>query len=201
LLGPPDEVAQTCKGHHKRMKLASTTWPSRCKPFEADTAMLAEAASDGWLGTRADAGKHRGDYRRIIDESRCKMGEVLVVDDSKTIRMVLRKILRELGYEVCEAADGKEALKVMEAEKSTVKLVLADWNMPVMNGMDLLKQLRRDPELSSLIVIMVTTETEVMNMVAALEAGANEYVMKPFTKEILKDKLELVGIHPLAGPR
>jgi two-component system chemotaxis response regulator CheY len=73
--------------------------------------------------------------------------------------------------------------------------------MPVMNGMDLLKQLRRDPELSSLIVIMVTTETEVMNMVAALEAGANEYVMKPFTKEILKDKLELVGIHPLAGPR
>ncbi len=127
------------------------------------------------------------------------MGEVLVVDDSKTIRMVLRKILRELGYEVCEACDGQEALKVVQAEKGALKLVLTDWNMPVMNGLDLLKQLRKDPTLASLVVIMVTTETESENMIAALEAGANEYVMKPFTKDILKEKLELVGIHPAVG--
>jgi two-component system chemotaxis response regulator CheY len=127
------------------------------------------------------------------------MGEVLVVDDSKTIRMVLRKILRELGYAVCEAADGQEALKVMETQKDSVKLVLTDWNMPIMNGLDLLKHLRKDPALASLVVIMVTTETESENMIAALEAGANEYVMKPFTKEILKEKLELAGIHPLVG--
>jgi len=127
------------------------------------------------------------------------MAEVLVVDDSKTMRTILRKILRELGYEVLEAADGKEALKVMEAEKTAIRLVLTDWNMPVMNGLELLKQLRQDRELSSLIVIMVTTETESEYMVAALEAGANEYVMKPFTKDILKEKLEMVGILPLAG--
>jgi two-component system, chemotaxis family, chemotaxis protein CheY len=127
------------------------------------------------------------------------MAEVLVVDDSKTMRAILRKILSELGYEALEAADGKEALKVMEAEKTKVRLVLTDWNMPVMNGLDLLKQLRRDRERSSLIVIMITTETESEYMVAALEAGANEYVMKPFTKDILKEKLEMVGVFPLAG--
>ena len=127
------------------------------------------------------------------------MGEVLVVDDSKTIRMVMRKILRELGYDVCEAADGQQALQVMESEQGKVKLVLTDWNMPVMNGLELLKQLRQNPALGSLVVIMVTTETEAENMIAALEAGANEYVMKPFTKEILKEKLEMVGIHPMVG--
>ena len=107
--------------------------------------------------------------------------------------------MRELGYEVCEAANGIEALKVMEAEKAAVNLVLADWNMPEMNGLELLKQLRLDPDLASLKVIMVTTETELDHMVCALEAGANEYVMKPFTKDILKEKLELVGILPVAS--
>jgi two-component system chemotaxis response regulator CheY len=124
------------------------------------------------------------------------MGNVLVVDDSKTMRMILRKILLELGYQVSEAADGREALKVFAAERSTVKLVLTDWNMPVMNGFELLKEMRKDPELSSLIIIMITTETETEHMLAALEAGANEYVMKPFTKEILMEKLELVGLLP-----
>ena len=127
------------------------------------------------------------------------MSKALVVDDSKTIRIILGRTLRELGYEVCEACNGKEALKVMEAEKATVNLVLADWNMPEMNGLELLKQLRLDPELASLKVIMVTTETELDHMVSALEAGANEYVMKPFTKDILREKLELVGILPVAS--
>jgi len=127
------------------------------------------------------------------------MSKALVVDDSKTIRTILGRILKELGYEVCEAGNGIEALKVMEGEKATVSLVLADWNMPEMNGLDLLKQLRLDPALASLKVIMVTTETEMDHMVSALEAGANEYVMKPFTKDILKEKLELVGILPVAS--
>jgi two-component system chemotaxis response regulator CheY len=127
------------------------------------------------------------------------MSKALVVDDSKTSRIILGRILKELGYEVCEAGNGKEALKVMESEKAAVNLVLADWNMPEMNGLELLKQLRQDPELASLKVIMVTTETEVDHIVSALEAGANEYVMKPFTKDILKEKLELVGIHPVAS--
>jgi two-component system chemotaxis response regulator CheY len=123
------------------------------------------------------------------------MAKALVVDDSKAVRIILAKILRELGYEVCEAANGREALEVIEAQKAEVTLVLADWNMPEINGLELLKRLRQDPELSSLVVIMVTTETELGQMVAALEAGANEYVMKPFTRDILVEKLQLVGIH------
>ena len=127
------------------------------------------------------------------------MSKALVVDDSKTIRIILGRILKELGYEVCEAGNGKEALKVMESQKAAVNLVLADWNMPEMNGLELLKQLRQDPDLASLKVIMVTTETELDHVVSALEAGANEYVMKPFTRDILREKLELVGILPVAS--
>jgi two-component system chemotaxis response regulator CheY len=113
--------------------------------------------------------------------------------------MILGRILRELGYEVCEAVDGKDALKVIESEKAAVQLVLADWNMPEMNGLDLIKHLRHNPELTSLKVIMVTTETEVDHIVSALEAGANEYVMKPFTKDIIRGKLEMVGILPVTS--
>ncbi len=125
--------------------------------------------------------------------------KALIVDDSKTIRMILGRIMRELGYETCEAVNGIDALRVIESEKATVSLVLADWNMPEMNGLDLVKQLRLNPDFSSVKVIMVTTETEVDHIVSALEAGANEYVMKPFTKDILKEKLELVGILPVVG--
>jgi two-component system chemotaxis response regulator CheY len=123
------------------------------------------------------------------------MAKALVVDDSRAVRMILAKTLKELGFEVREAANGREALEVIEIEKTAVTLVLADWNMPEINGLELLKQLRQKPELSSLVVVMVTTETELDQMAAALEAGANEYVMKPFTKDILVEKLQLAGIH------
>jgi two-component system, chemotaxis family, chemotaxis protein CheY len=124
------------------------------------------------------------------------MAEALVVDDSKAVRMILAKTLKELGFEVREAANGREALEVIEVEKTAVTLVLADWNMPEIDGLELLKRLRRKPELASLVVVMVTTETELGQMTAALEAGANEYIMKPFTKDILIEKLQLVGMYP-----
>lgn len=128
------------------------------------------------------------------------MAKALVVDDSKAVRMILGRILRDLGYEVREAGNGQEALDVLDAEKaagqSGMNLLLADWNMPEMNGFDLLKRLRQSPDLASLPVVMVTTETEMEQMSAALAAGANEYVMKPFTKEILVEKLQLAGIRP-----
>jgi two-component system chemotaxis response regulator CheY len=127
------------------------------------------------------------------------MIKALVVDDSKTIRMIMRRILVELGYEVCEAANGREALDAIEAGNATIDLVLTEWNMPEMNGLELVKRLRQDPACSSLKVIMVTTETELGQMASALEAGADEYVMKPFTKNILKEKLELVGIPSFEG--
>lgn len=124
------------------------------------------------------------------------MATALVVDDSRAVRMILSKTLKGLGYEVREAADGGEALAMIAAEKAGLRLILADWNMPGVNGLEMLKQVRRDAALDSVAVVMVTTETEMGQMAAALEAGANEYVMKPFTREILVEKLELAGIHP-----
>ena len=121
--------------------------------------------------------------------------KALVVDDSKAIRMILGRTLKEMGYQVREAANGKDAVEVMAFEGDSVSLVLADWNMPEMNGLELLKYLRQRPEYTSLPIVMVTTEAELEHMTAALEAGANEYVMKPFTKEILLDKLHLIGAH------
>ena len=127
------------------------------------------------------------------------MPKALIVDDSRTIRLILRRILLEMGYEVCEAANGREALAAIETEGTAVSLVLTDWNMPEMNGLELVKRLRQNPELASLRVVMVTTETELDHMVLALDAGADEYVMKPFTKNILKEKLELAGMGLGAG--
>ena len=122
------------------------------------------------------------------------MAKAFVVDDSRAVRMILSRILTGLGFEVSEASNGKEALELIEAEQSPVQLVLVDWNMPEMNGLDLVKNLRRHREFESMVIVMVTTESEMDHMLAALEAGANEYVMKPFTKEILMGKLQLAGI-------
>jgi len=113
--------------------------------------------------------------------------------------MILRRILVEFGYEVHEAGDGLEALQVMEAVGTGVELALVDWNMPEMNGLELITRLRQNAELDALKVVMVTTEAELGHMASAMEAGANEYVMKPFTKDILREKLEMLGISPLVS--
>lgn len=120
--------------------------------------------------------------------------KALIVDDSRAVRMILARNLRELGYETGEAADGVEALRLLTADPAVFLLALVDWNMPEMNGMELLRAVRADASLARLTVIMVTTETEIEHMAAALEAGANEYVMKPFTREILLDKLQLASL-------
>lgn len=119
------------------------------------------------------------------------MSHAMVVDDSRAVRMILSRNLAELGYDVCAAADGAEALALLRAEMT---VVLVDWNMPHMNGLEFLQKLRADTRYASVKVMMVTTETEVGQMVKALAAGANEYVMKPFTKEILADKLRMLGL-------
>lgn len=121
------------------------------------------------------------------------MSTALVVDDSRAIRMILARTLRELGYEVREAGDGSEALKYLNSGPAP-DLVMVDWNMPVMDGLELLRTVRANQALEKLPVIMVTTEAEVDQMATALAAGATEYVMKPFTKEILADKLRLAGL-------
>ncbi|MHB1959585.1 MAG: response regulator [Acidobacteriaceae bacterium] len=122
------------------------------------------------------------------------MTKAMVVDDSRTIRIILTKMLSELGFEVCPAGDGKEALEAAEREKGAFSVIMADWNMPEMNGLELVKRLRSDPRLASVPIVMITTETETRQVMAALEAGANEYVMKPFSRDIIADKLRLMGV-------
>ncbi len=119
--------------------------------------------------------------------------KALVVDDSLTIRLVLGGMLRDLGFEVAEACHGREALDHLNRHDDTV-LALVDYHMPEMNGLDLLLALRRDPRFRNLRLMMVTAETEMALVARALEAGANEYVMKPFTREAIADKLRLLGL-------
>jgi two-component system, chemotaxis family, chemotaxis protein CheY len=124
------------------------------------------------------------------------MPKAMVVDDSRTIRRILGGILGGLGFEVCQAENGKDALGALDRERDAgvpVSLALVDWNMPEMNGLEFVQRLRADSRNADVLVIMVTTETQIDQMVAALEAGANEYVMKPFTKDIIQDKLRLLG--------
>jgi two-component system chemotaxis response regulator CheY len=116
----------------------------------------------------------------------------MIIDDSRAVRRILSRMLLEFGYEVCEAANGREGLALLERENA-VCLILVDWNMPEMDGLGFVKCLRADSRYNSVKVVMVTTETELDRMVTALEAGADEYVMKPFTADIISDKLRLVG--------
>ncbi|WP_448502539.1 response regulator [Sphingomonas sp.] len=120
------------------------------------------------------------------------MKSCLVVDDSKVIRKVARHILETLNFEVREAADGREALDSCMAQAPDV--VLLDWNMPVMSGMDFLRALRDSDIASKPKVVFCTTENGMAYIRAAIEAGADEYVMKPFDRETLESKLQIVGM-------
>ena len=117
----------------------------------------------------------------------------LVIDDSRTVRAILRAILTGIGLDVVEAANGREGLdRLRDAED--VGVVLVDWNMPEMNGLEFIRAVRADRAYDPVRILMVTTETEQEQVVRALEAGANEYVMKPFTREILVAKLSLLDV-------
>ena len=119
--------------------------------------------------------------------------QALVIDDSRAIRLILGRMLRELGLDVVEAADATEALDRL-SEGLKPGLVLVDWNMPGMTGLEFVKAVRQPPFSSTARLVMVTTETEVVQVVRALDAGADEYVMKPFTKEAVLEKLQLLGL-------
>jgi two-component system chemotaxis response regulator CheY len=119
---------------------------------------------------------------------------VLIVDDSRSMRMILKKQLVEAGFEVTEAENGQEALDALRKQGAHFDFALFDWNMPVMSGIELLGHVRADPALCVLPVLMVTSETELDYVSRALEIGANEYLMKPFTPEALKEKLDMIVI-------
>lgn len=119
--------------------------------------------------------------------------KALVVDDSRAIRVILGKMLKGIGFEVSEAEDGNAALGVIEKEKA-FDLALVDWNMPGMDGLQLVQAMRSKQELDGTRIMMVTTENEMERIVRALEAGANEYLMKPFTNSALMEKLAILGL-------
>src|SRR5699024_5037261 len=117
--------------------------------------------------------------------------KILVVDDFPTMRRIIRNLLKDLGFEnVDEAEDGVIALEKLR--NGNFEMVVSDWNMPNMDGLTLLKELRQDEELSSLPVLMVTAEAKKENIIAAAQAGANGYVVKPFTAATLEEKLNKI---------
>ena len=117
--------------------------------------------------------------------------KVLVADDFATMRKIVRNILKQIGFDdIVEAEDGQAALQVLKSEN--IGLVVTDWNMPNMSGLELLEKIRQDPKTASLPVLMVTAEGLKENVVAAVKAGVNNYVVKPFTAEVLQEKLEQI---------
>jgi two-component system chemotaxis response regulator CheY len=118
----------------------------------------------------------------------------LVVDDSKVMRRVVGRIVSTLGFDVLEAGNGREALEQVAAHGDAIWVALVDWNMPEMDGLEFVRHVRAMPGSDDLLVMMVTAQTGAEEMRAALDAGADEYLMKPFNEEHLRAKLALLGV-------
>jgi len=119
--------------------------------------------------------------------------QALVVDDSRAIRRIVGDMMRRLGFDVHEAGHGLEALERLKVIDSP-DVMLVDWNMPEMNGIEFIRAVRAQPQYSDVPIMMVTTETEMDRMAQAFVAGANEYVMKPFDQETIAGKLQILGV-------
>ncbi|MGO9271397.1 MAG: response regulator [Terriglobia bacterium] len=116
----------------------------------------------------------------------------LVIDDSRTTRKILMRMLNNLGYDAVEAVNGRDGLDRLR-EMGASDLVLVDWNMPELDGFDFVRAVRAESEYDSVPLVMVTTHNDMESVARALEAGATEYIMKPFTEEVIREKLELIG--------
>jgi two-component system chemotaxis response regulator CheY len=119
--------------------------------------------------------------------------QALVIDDSRATRRIVGLYLKELGFDILEAGDGQQALDAL-VEHGLPDVVMVDWNMPVMNGLDFIKAVRADKANRDLPIIMLTTETEMERMALAFLAGVNEYIMKPFSRTMIEEKLSILGI-------
>lgn len=124
----------------------------------------------------------------------------LIIDDSRAMRRILRQIVEPLGFSILEAGDGQQGLDQLHANWPGIELTLVDWNMPVMNGLDFVKTVRANDQYRDMKLMMVTTETESAQLARALMAGVDEFVMKPFTSEILVEKLRLIGVQCVDCP-
>ena len=121
------------------------------------------------------------------------MPKAMIIDDSRAIRMILSGMLGELGCEVDTAVNGKDGLEKVN-QHADWSVFLVDWNMPEMTGLEFVQEVRKDPRFATTPLMMVTTETEISQVTRALDAGANEYVMKPFTQEMIAEKLRMLGV-------
>lgn len=120
------------------------------------------------------------------------MKHCLIVDDSRVVRTVAGRIVKDLSFSVSEAADGAQALEICREEMPDA--ILLDWNMPIMNGLDFLRALRREDKGKEPIVVFCTNENDSEHISEAIRAGANEYIMKPFDAEIVESKFAEVGL-------
>ncbi len=118
----------------------------------------------------------------------------LVIDDASSMRKLLKMLLSDAGFSVTEAADGQDALERL-VEMECPDLILVDWNMPRMNGLEFVQSMRRDSAYDAARVMLVTSESQVDQVLSAIQAGANEYIMKPFTAESLLEKLTILGFN------
>jgi len=116
----------------------------------------------------------------------------LVIEDSRITRKILTRMLNRMGYDTVEATNGREGLERLR-EMGASDLVLVDWNMPEMDGFEFLRAVRANREYDSVPLVMVTTHNDMDSVARALEAGATEFIMKPFTEDVIREKLELVG--------
>jgi two-component system chemotaxis response regulator CheY len=117
--------------------------------------------------------------------------KVLVVDDFATMRRIVRNILKQLGFtNIVEADDGTTALEIMKTDK--IDLVLCDWNMPKISGLDLLKQMKADSDLKSIPFLMITAEAQKQNIIEAVKTGVSNYIVKPFTADTIAEKLKKI---------
>lgn len=117
--------------------------------------------------------------------------KILLIDDSATMRKIQRNVLNQMGYEdVVEAENGEDAIHQMKVHDFAIDLILCDWNMPKMNGIEFVRKIRSVPNLQKIPIVMVTTEAERERIVEAIQAGAKGYVVKPFTPEVLREKIQ-----------
>ncbi|MDM7830573.1 response regulator [Cellulomonas edaphi] len=122
--------------------------------------------------------------------------KALVIDDSRTMRRIVARALEGLGFETLQAEHGRDALDQLEGG-AEIDLACVDWNMPVMDGLTFVTEVRANPAWRGITLMMVTTEAEHSQIVRALAAGAHEYLIKPFTTDAIRDKLDLLGLVPV----
>ncbi len=124
------------------------------------------------------------------------MQAIFLIDDSRAMRLILRRIVGQIGFDAVEAEDGQAAIDLLNSMEKAPELALIDWNMPNMNGLEFVTAVRKEPKYREMTLVMVTTESEQSQIVRALAAGAHEYVIKPFTAGAMIEKAGPAGPRP-----